>query len=320
MAANMADDKGRVLLISFTPLLSSLEAIKRIHGTSELSNARMTTQHLEAYPWMIKNKYFTVEVHLCHGGSSDVNQLLLETSHLQFQGIVLIFDQEEKGSLQKTTESMKILEAQNASVQLLLNAGKDDTTSTNPEQGLSKTEVLEWCLKYSFELVELNPNDDEQEEAGEFGEQTGFPRVIQAMNCGEWPNMELRETKKGPEKNTLQKTFNEMSTTDQVKKSAQNSAIHENDQESKTDEEKATEKLMEGAGLTDDESELLRRLGQDEPDGESFDELFTKLRDMKDHAATLPDSERKSYAEQVALAFWKAMGGDDDEVLGLDDD
>lgn len=32
--------------------------------------------------------------------------------------------------------------------------------------GLSKTGVLEWCLKYSFELVELNPNDDDQQEAG----------------------------------------------------------------------------------------------------------------------------------------------------------
>jgi len=318
MAANMVDEKARVLLISFTPLLTSLEAIKRIHGTSELSNPTGTTQHLEAYPWTIENKYFTVEVHLCHGGSTDVNQLLLETTHLQFQGIILIFDQEQKETLQKTTESMKILEAQNASVQLLLNAGKDDITST----GLSKTEVLEWCLKHSFELVELQPNDEEQEEAGEFGEQTGFPRVVQALNCGEWPNMELKGAKKGhfEQGQTLHKTLNEMSTTDEVKTCAQSSASLENGRESKTDEEKASEKLMHGAGLTDDESELLRRLGQDEPDDESFEELFTKLKDMKDHAATLPDSQRKSYAEQVALAFWKAMGGDDDEVLGLDSD
>jgi len=28
----------------------------------------------------------------------------------------------------------------------------------------------------------------------------------------------------------------------------------------------------------------------------------------------------KKYAEKVAIAFWRAMGGDEDEIDGLDDD
>lgn len=68
---------------------------KGINGTSELPNTTSITQHLEGYPWLIKNKYFTVVVHLCHGGSLDVSQLLLETTHLSFEGIIIIFDQEK---------------------------------------------------------------------------------------------------------------------------------------------------------------------------------------------------------------------------------
>lgn len=307
----MADKIGRVLVVSCSALLTSLEAIKRINGSDELPDPVKTTPHLDCYPWMIKNKYFVVKVHLCHGGSYDFNLLLKETSHLHFEGIIIIFDQEKKETLRSATDCMKILQSHEASVQLLLNAGKDDVSTSN--QGLSKTEVLEWCLKYSFELVELNPNDDDEQEAGEFGEQTGFTRVIQALNCGEWPNIELKAGIKN-ENAHGKKMVDEMSKTDEVKHSAQSNPSQEN--ESKTDEGSA----QKCSGLTDDESELLRRLGQEEPEEESFEDLFMKLRDMKDHAATLPHDERKSYAEQVAVAFWKAMGGDDEEISGLDSD
>lgn len=32
------------------------------------------------------------------------------------------------------------------------------------------------------------------------------------------------------------------------------------------------------------------------------------------HAQQLPHEERKHYAEKVVLAFWDAIGGDEDEV------
>lgn len=39
---------------------------------------------------------------------------------------------------------------------------------------------------------------------------------------------------------------------------------------------------------------------------------------MKEHAATLPHDQRKVFAEQVAIQFWKAIRGDDDEIADLD--
>lgn len=41
-----------------------------------------------------------------------------------------------------------------------------------------------------------------------------------------------------------------------------------------------------------------------------FGELFGNLRAMKEHAASLPMSERRIVAEQVVIAYWKAMLGD----------
>ncbi|KAB0374757.1 hypothetical protein FD755_013249, partial [Muntiacus reevesi] len=55
-------------------------------------------------------------------------------------------------------------------------------------------------------------------------------------------------------------------------------------------------------------------------DLENFERLFSKLKEMKDKAATLPHEQRKMHAEKVAKAFWMAIGGDRDEIEGLSSD
>lgn len=52
-------------------------------------------------------------------------------------------------------------------------------------------------------------------------------------------------------------------------------------------------------------------------DLENFQRLFSKLKEMKDKAATLPHEQRKMHAEKVAKAFWMAIEGDRDETEGL---
>lgn len=49
-----------------------------------------------------------------------------------------------------------------------------------------------------------------------------------------------------------------------------------------------------------------------------FGELFGRLMDMKEHAASLSSNNRHATAEQLVTAFWKAMGGDPSEVEDLD--
>ena len=69
----------------------------------------------------------------------------------------------------------------------------------------------------------------------------------------------------------------------------------------------------------DDDKVLLDSLTNDDPSDESFEALFSRMRDMKEKAESLPEEERKAYAEKVAISFWKAIGGDEDEIEGLSD-
>ncbi|XP_064619514.1 alpha- and gamma-adaptin-binding protein p34-like [Lineus longissimus] len=71
--------------------------------------------------------------------------------------------------------------------------------------------------------------------------------------------------------------------------------------------------------LLGDDMALFSALGNEDPSSESFEELFTKMKVMKDKAETLPPDERKAYAEKVAISFWKAIGGNEDEIGGLSD-
>jgi hypothetical protein len=48
-----------------------------------------------------------------------------------------------------------------------------------------------------------------------------------------------------------------------------------------------------------------------------FSSLFEQLHNMKEHVQGLPSDQRKACAEQVVMAFWHAIGGDEDELEGL---
>ena len=55
---------------------------------------------------------------------------------------------------------------------------------------------------------------------------------------------------------------------------------------------------------------LNNRWFQDDEDQDiDFEDLFSQLSKMKDISKNLPESERKAYAEKVAVAFHKSMGG-----------
>ncbi|XP_064607868.1 alpha- and gamma-adaptin-binding protein p34-like [Liolophura sinensis] len=71
--------------------------------------------------------------------------------------------------------------------------------------------------------------------------------------------------------------------------------------------------------VDNDDMTFLAALGNEDPGKESFEQLFEKLRIMKEKAEGLPPEQRKAYAEKVAVSFWKAIGGDEDEIDGLVD-
>ena len=50
-----------------------------------------------------------------------------------------------------------------------------------------------------------------------------------------------------------------------------------------------------------------------------FSSLFEQLHNMKERVQGLPSDQRKACAEQVVMAFWRAIGGDEDELEGLNE-
>lgn len=50
---------------------------------------------------------------------------------------------------------------------------------------------------------------------------------------------------------------------------------------------------------------------------DDFSELFQQLNVMKENIESMPAQQRKQCAEQVVTAFWRAIGGDEEEMLDL---
>ncbi|CAH1106375.1 unnamed protein product [Psylliodes chrysocephalus] len=50
---------------------------------------------------------------------------------------------------------------------------------------------------------------------------------------------------------------------------------------------------------------------------DDFTDLFSQLQTMKDSLQGMPMNQRKQCAEQMVTAFWKAIGGEEEELLDL---
>jgi len=120
-------------------------------------------------------------------------------------------------------------------------------------------------------------DEEEDEEGDEFDEREGKVRIVSALKAHTWSNLRLEE---------------EAGSRPSIR--SQN-----------TDEDINFESLK-NLGLEDDEDEDI-----------DFEGMFSQLSKMKDISKNLPESERRAYAEKVAIAFYKSMGGSDsDEAEG----
>lgn len=68
----------------------------------------------------------------------------------------------------------------------------------------------------------------------------------------------------------------------------------------------------------DNKAETAQNYSASITDGcDDFTELFTQLQMMKESIQSMPIQERKQCAEQMVTAFWKAIGGDDEEIADI---
>uniref|UniRef100_T1HZI5 Alpha-and gamma-adaptin-binding protein p34 n=1 Tax=Rhodnius prolixus TaxID=13249 RepID=T1HZI5_RHOPR len=199
---------------------------------------------------------------------------------------------------------------------------KQDRSLSTPEFA-SSVEVQEWCVKEGFELIELEPLiDEEWDSEQDFIETCGVDRIIQALHAHVWPNLVLKERRDPTTMAGLwHGGFCKSTVTD-----------HESNLSTRMSDDEAGLCLLEYKGENssrsreeegDDSFRSRRMLDNIEPTPEElfndeatdFCDLFSQLPMMKERASSMPSEQRKKFAEDVVLAYWKAIGGDKDEIL-----
>lgn len=261
------------------------------------------SDNLKSYLWRIGNKYYTADIHLCSCSVSCLPPECEFAANIKFQSVIIVFDQNEKASFKEVTSWLPFVESQEPSVLLLLSSGK-----VGDDEELGKAEILKWCLDHSFELIDMISEDDEDHKEDNFSEKTGIARVVEALQCAEWVNMEI-------EGNSSFKASKGFDTNHGATALPDNEGSS-NDCSSRISGNKKTSVFP----LPTDDLELLNSLASDGAEYESYEELFQKLAMMKERASSLPSTERKDYAEKVAIAFWRALGGSEEEISGLEED
>ncbi|XP_042911618.1 alpha- and gamma-adaptin-binding protein p34 isoform X2 [Parasteatoda tepidariorum] len=330
MNSSTMNEYEGVVVISCDPQNEPAQnIIFRILG-KEAEPSATNFSNIKGYLWNVETKYYTAEVFLY----AIEQQEKLEPKFCEsVKAIIFYIDSTETTSFNDVKNWMPYLQEMEANVQLLI-------CNNSHEESKGRKSVLNWCVQNQFELVELNSSADEEDDFTA-DDAKGFDRVIQSLQSHLWANLNMKDEKlqikstdNGDSKDTSDEKLQIKGTDNgdskeisgpQEKDSSDigdaSTASNVVDSTVKKESKKSSTKVkVENDDLDLDEQLLSDVLSGEDPGGESFEALFDKFASMKDRAAGLNGEDRKKYAEKVAIAFWRAMGGDEDEIEGLDDD
>ncbi|XP_072291790.1 alpha- and gamma-adaptin-binding protein p34 [Eucyclogobius newberryi] len=310
---NTAMSDPCVLITSSDDTFKEDELIKQILNSNTLPEPTKTDKGVVWYPWTINNKYYTAEVSLC--AVPNTFHMSLEIFQAT-QAFIAYFDSSKKDGLDKLKPWISVVEEIAPEVLILV-------CDKVCESGVTRHEAQQWCLSHSFELIELNPQDLPDEE-DDFPESTGVKRIVQALNANVWSNVEMKNGNSqglGLMSSLVAVAGRHNATRSSAEPSRSNLPI-EGDVDVEAHKEKESEKPTAQEenvvdAMTDLDIQELADLTAGNPDVDNFERLFTKLKEMKDKASSLPHDQRKVHAERVAKAFWMAIGGDNDEIDSL---
>lgn len=303
-----------VLITSCDNAFKEEELIKQILNSKTLPEPIKREESVVWYPWTINNKYYTADVRLCvvpstYQMSSEIAQSM--------QAFIAYFDSTVKDGLEKLHPWISVVEDLAPEVLILV-------CDRVCENGVTRHEAQQWCLAHAFELVELNPQELPDED-DDFPESTGVKRIVQALNANVWSSVEMKDGHNqgfGLMSSLVASRHNNPrphSCQDPPSSSSpiEGALVSEeaNHTESSTNTDTQGDTVVDA--MTDLDIQELANLTAGDADVDNFERLFTKLKEMKDKASSLPHEQRKVHAEKVAKAFWMAIGGDDDEIDGL---
>ncbi|XP_046861615.1 alpha- and gamma-adaptin-binding protein p34-like [Xenia sp. Carnegie-2017] len=239
------------------------------------------------YSWTIDNKYYDANINFIVAEAHEDSFSYFKK--FQIAAILIIFDI-IPDSFETVKKLLPGLDALEVSVLLLIGS-----KSEHEKDSSLLTNILKLSVKCSFEFIDLNEEVSEEED--DFPDTIGIARISQALEATDWPNLHIKGM-------TCKK---QVATNKQETKDGENKEINEISNTTSHEELNSFCGILDG--IEDDVN-----LDSDIP----FDKLFSQMKIMKEKAEKLPHLQRKAYAEQVAVAFWKAIGGDDDEIEDLD--
>ncbi|XP_052438029.1 alpha- and gamma-adaptin-binding protein p34 [Carassius gibelio] len=313
----MADDQGDevptlpcILVTSCDSSFKEEELIRQILGSESLPQATKIEERVSWYPWTINNKYYTANVSLCVVSSPfDMNTEVARS----MQAFIVYFDSKTKNTLNSVNSWLPVVEDLAPEVLILVCDHACDS-------GVSKQEAQQWCLAHAFELVELNPQDLPDED-DDFPESTGVKRIVQALNANVWSSVEMKDEHNqgfGLMSSLVASRHNNPRPSQETLSSVSPSNSTDEGIESQRAEDNQNIAVDTAVDpMIDIDIQELANLTAGDADVENFERLFTKLKEMKDKASSLPHEQRKVHAEKVAKAFWMAIGGDQDEIDSL---
>jgi len=170
-------------------------------------------------------------------------------------------------------------------------------------------DVQNWVISNGFELIELDtsaedPHEDDLED--DFYESNSYLRIRQALQAHPWPNLDLKDT---PEYKPSSR-FQDLLDREEALSNERLGHVSETT-------ERVDSLLNESSRIFQDLQLNDGAASGGDSEGPSFENLFEKFQEMKEKASSLTGDERKVFAEKTAIAFWKAIGGDEEEIDGV---
>lgn len=304
------ESKPRVVVLS-THEKHGREIVKGILDLECLPNPVVEGEGVECWSWEMENKYYTASVLLTTVPHPEkCLQWILESG----EALIIYCDATQNDALDSINSLVENVGEFEPEVQMLV---CDSCSSEDGNGGLSRLNAQQWCISNGWELIELNraqeTNNEDSEDEDDFPESLGFKRVRQALHAHTWSNLVMKDNNRSSRLNAVLQSV--ASKDDKSGKEGQESdEVLYSQLSDLTVEDNNT-----GASpLPGDYLDPMMMEGCLEKDEGDFENLFSSFEHLKRTASSLPPDQRRDYAEKVAVAFWRAMGGDEDEVDGLD--
>ncbi|XP_054159137.1 alpha- and gamma-adaptin-binding protein p34-like [Oppia nitens] len=261
-------------------------------GADASADQRRQLNDIHGYGVRIDNKYYSANVHLFDIVDKHlINQKFADC----VEGVIVYYDFDHDDTCFDVLQSWQsFIDQFNNEIKLLV------CNSIDYNCGNSSDKLMKWCLDNEFELVDLNPNTDDDDDDNDtdaddgrlepFGKQEdGIVRITQAIHAHTWPYSSLKASPQYKPSDKF-KDLLDKEVTGII-----------------TDDSDSPLKIDDNFGLVDN-------------DMQCFSNLFAKFNDMKVKASQLSETDRKKFAEDMTIAFWKAIDGDEEDIEGLDDD